>query len=108
MAKDTSFHDYILYDILGESDLQFSSKSMFGGWCIYINKKPCGAIIENTLYVKAKDDFVKELQNQGSVQFTYTKKGKEQSIAWWSIDENHFNQNSLEEFFTRGLGQFSK
>jgi len=54
MAKDKSFHDYIIYDILGNiSDI--TSKAMFSGWAIYKDSIIFGIIVGGELYFKIDD-----------------------------------------------------
>lgn len=85
MARDTAFHDFVLYDLFGTVP-EISSRSMMSGWCIYVKGIPCGAIIENTVYLKAKGEFAKELQAQGSEQFSYIKSdGKCIKMSYWSL-----------------------
>lgn len=52
MPQDSSFKDYIVEDVLGHID-GISSRAMFGGWGIYLDKVIVGIIAEGELYLKA-------------------------------------------------------
>lgn len=58
MKKDTSYHDFIVYDLMNRLP-DISSRPMMSGWCIYSNKIPFSAIIGNQLYLKAKGKVAK-------------------------------------------------
>jgi hypothetical protein len=40
MKKDTSFHDFVIYDLMNRLS-GISSRPMMSGWCIYFNKTNC-------------------------------------------------------------------
>lgn len=98
MKKDTSYHDFIVYDLMGKLS-SISSRSMMGGWCIYSNKIPFGAIIENQLYLKAKGEMADKLRNLGWTKFSYKKSNnKVISMSYWLVpDELIDNQELFEE-----------
>ena len=54
VRKDKSFHDYIVYDILGILT-GITSKAMFGGWAIYKGGTIFGIIAGGELYFKVDD-----------------------------------------------------
>ncbi|OGZ74109.1 MAG: hypothetical protein A2908_03425 [Candidatus Staskawiczbacteria bacterium RIFCSPLOWO2_01_FULL_38_12b] len=56
MARDKSFHDYVIYDVLG-SVMGITSRPMFSGWAIYQDGVVFGIIIGTELY------FNRELRN---------------------------------------------
>ncbi len=103
MKKSTDFHDFVVFDLLSRLN-NITSRHMMSGWCIYSNKVPFAAIIENNLYVKTKNQgTIAELISFGSEQFQYEKKdGKVVSMSYWSlpdekIDDMDFIQKIAEQ-----------
>ena len=88
MKKDTSFHDFVVYDLMNRLQ-NITSRRMMSGWCIYSDKIPFAAIIGNQLFFKVKSEEVKEeLKSLGSTQFKYKKKGgKNVKMSYWSVPE---------------------
>ncbi len=72
---------------------------MMSGWCIYSNKIPFAAIIDNQLYLKAKGEQASKLEAQGWTKFSYTKSNcKKVSISYWLVpDELIDNQDKFME-----------
>ena len=96
MKKDTSFHDFVVYDLMNRlSDI--SSRPMMSGWCIYSNKIPFAAIIGNELFFKIKDIEMKEkMKSLGSTQFKYKKKDKKVfTMSYWSVPEEAIDNSDL-------------
>mgnify|MGYP001593921260 FL=1 len=87
MARDKSFHDYVVYDVLG--DMQgITSKAMFSGWGIYKDGVIFAIIIEGELYFKAGKDATDFKNISGSHPFVYSKKdGKKITMSYWLIPE---------------------
>ena len=85
MKKDTSYHDFVVYDLMTNmSDI--TSRPMMSGWCIYSNKIPFAAIIDNQLYLKAKGEQASRLEALGWTKFSYTKSnGKTFSMSYWLV-----------------------
>jgi len=96
MKKDTSFHDFIIYDLMNRLPGVFS-RPMMSGWCIYSNKIPFAAIIGNELFFKIKDDKMKEkMKSLGSIQFKYKKKDKKVvTMSYWSVPEEAIDNSDL-------------
>ena len=96
MKKDTSFHDFVIYDLTNRLP-GVSSRPMMSGWCIYSNKIPFAAIIGNELFFKIKDSEMKEkMKSLGSVQFKYKKKDKKVvSMSYWSVPEEAIDNSGL-------------
>ena len=85
MKKDTSYHDFIVYDLMNRLP-EISSRPMMSGWCIYSNKIPFAAIIANQLYFKAKGDMADKLAVLGSTKFKYEKSnGKTVGMSYWQV-----------------------
>lgn len=85
MAKDTSFHDYIVYDILEELR-GITSRAMFGGWAIYKDGIVFGIILEGELYFKVDDGNRPEFERMESHPFVYSKKdGKPIALSYWLV-----------------------
>ena len=86
--KNTSFHDFVIYDLMANLP-EISSKRMMSGWCIYSRDIPIGAIIEDQLYFKADGEMADKLKSLGSEQFEYEKTNhKVIKMRYWSVPED--------------------
>ena len=102
MTKDSSYHDYIVYDILGDVP-NITSKAMFGGWGLYKDGKIFGIIADGELYFKVGESNRKNFEELGSHSFVYAKKdGKEYSMSYWLVPEEVLeDKEKLFEFVER-------
>lgn len=82
--KDTSYHDFVVYDLMARLP-DISSRRMMGGWCIYSTGMPFAAIIENQLYLKAKGELAEDLKRRGWKQFSYDRQGKTVYMSYWLV-----------------------
>ena len=98
MKKDTSYHDFVVYDLMNRLP-NISSRSMMSGWCIYSDKVPFASIIGNQVYFKAKGDMASKLESLGWTKFCYKKSNnKTVSMNYWLVpDELIDNQELFEE-----------
>lgn len=88
MAKDESYHDYIVYDLLGDVS-GITSRAMFGGWAMYRNGVIFGIIAAGGLYFKVDDKNRPDFEKMGSHPFVYAKKdGKPVSMSYWLVPED--------------------
>ena len=95
MKKDTSYHDFIVYDIMSRLP-EISSRAMMSGWCVYSDKIPFAFIIENQLYLKAKGAFAEKLASLGWTQFSYEKSnGKTITMCYWLVPEDLLDNQEL-------------
>jgi len=69
-----------------------STSRMFGGVLFKVENKQLGVLFEEVLYFKVVNtDLQEEYKNNGSKQFTYTRKGKKDPIViknWWSVSDS--------------------
>lgn len=87
MAKDKSFHDYIVYDLLGNIP-GITSRAMFGGWAIYENGIIFAIIADGQLYFKVGDSNRKMFEQLESRPFVYLKNnGKPITMSYWLVPE---------------------
>lgn len=87
MAKDKSFHDYVIYDLFGELP-GITSKAMFGGWAVYKNEAIFAIIVNGELYFKVDDGNRAEFEKMESRAFVYTKHdGKPITMSYWLLPE---------------------
>ena len=102
MAKDTSFHDYVVYDLLGDIS-GITSKAMFGGYGIYQNGKIFAIIVDGELYFKANEVVKEFFQKHESRPFTYAKKnGKTYAINYWFVPEEVYeNRDRFAEWIDK-------
>ncbi len=81
MKKDTTYHDFVIYDLMANFP-NITSRPMMGGWIIYSDKKPFGLISNGELYLKSKT------QKENWIQFQYEKsKNKIVKLCYWKIPE---------------------
>ncbi|MBI1729328.1 TfoX/Sxy family protein [Candidatus Acetothermia bacterium] len=87
MTKDSSFHDYVVYDLLTEVS-GITSRAMFGGWGIYKNGLIFGIIFDDELFFKVNDENRVEFERSGSHPLVYANRdGKESTLSYWLITE---------------------
>ncbi len=87
MAKDKSFHDYVVFDLMGDIPA-ITSRAMFGGWAIYRDGIIFGIIIEEELYFKVDNENRHVFEEMGSHPFVYSKKdGKQIAMSYWLVGE---------------------
>jgi DNA transformation protein and related proteins len=105
MSKDTSFHDYIVYDLMGDFS-GITSKAMFGGYGIYKDGVIFAIIAESELYMKGRKETEHFFQSRGSHQFTYSKNdGKTYAMNYWFVPEEVYeDKDALEEWVDAALG----
>lgn len=90
MARNTSFRDYILEDVL--RDIKgLSSKKLFSGWGIYKNGKIFGFVTDGELYLKANKENLKIFKDKGSHQFSFERENRTVSLGYWSIPEEYLD-----------------
>ncbi len=96
MKKDTSYHDFVVYDLMNKLP-NITSRPMMSGWCIYSENIPFGAIIGNQLYLKGKREFANKLASLGWKKFEYKKtSGKTVHMNYWQVpDELIDDQETL-------------
>ncbi|MFZ2167263.1 MAG: TfoX/Sxy family protein [Minisyncoccia bacterium] len=104
MKKDTSCHDFIVYDVMTRLP-EISSRPMMSGWCIYSRGVPFAAVIGNQLYVKAKGNLAEKLSALGWTKFSYKKtNGKTVHMNYWKVpDELLDDQDSFNEIAEEAL-----
>lgn len=85
--KDKSFHDFIVYDLMGEVP-DITSRAMFGGWALYKNGIIFGIIVAGELYFKVDDSNRVEFEQMESRPFVYSKSnGKPITMSYWLVPE---------------------
>jgi len=87
MKRNSEFHDYIVYDLLGDV-AGVSSRAMFGGYGIYARGRIFAIIVGDELYFKGGAKNEEWFAEQGSHRFTYGKKdGKTYTMNYWLVPE---------------------
>lgn len=106
MKKDTSFHDFIVYDLLATIPA-VTSRAMMGGWIIYAEGKTIALISENQLYLKAEGEQAALLMSLGWKKFTYVKKtGVAVTMKYYLVPEELIdNQEAFNEILVKVLGE---
>ena len=87
MTSDKSFHDYVVYDLLGNIP-GVASRAMFGGWAIYKNGLIFGIIAGGELYFKVDAGNRPEFERMGSHPFVYTGHKKPVTMSYWLVPED--------------------
>ena len=104
MSKDDTFHDYIVYDLLGDLS-GISSKAMFGGYAVYKDGKIFAIIVDGELYLKGRKETEDFFASHKSHQFTYSKKyGKTYTMNYWLTPEEVYeNRDTFAEWLEMAL-----
>jgi len=85
MKKDTSYHDFVVYDLMAKLP-GITSRPMMSGWAIYSDGIVFAAIIGNQLYLKGTGELAETFINFGWEKFSYQKKtGKVTSMKYWLV-----------------------
>ncbi len=96
MKRNKDFHDYVVFDLLGDID-GITSRGMFSGFGIYKDGVIFAIIIGDELYLKTNDDSRKYFEENGSRPFSFSKKdGKVYTTKYWLVPEEIFDNR--EEF----------
>jgi DNA transformation protein len=84
MAKDASFLDFILHDVLNGLP-GMATRAMFGGWALYLDGVVFGIVIEGELYVKVDEADRAMLERMGSRPFVYRRQRRTVSLPYWLV-----------------------
>lgn len=89
MSVSKDFVEYVL-DLLRPLG-EIKTSRMFGGVLLKVGSRQLGMLISDTVYFKVTDlTLQKRYKNEGSTQFTYTRKDKKNPIIvknWWSVPD---------------------
>ena len=84
MAKDASYLDFIVHDVLnGLSGI--TTRAMFGGWALYLHGVVFGIVVEGELYVKVDAGDRAMLERMGSRPFIYRRQRRSVSLPYWLV-----------------------
>ena len=86
MAKSSEFHDYVIYDLMGD-DPHITTRKMFGGYGLYKDSIIFGIIVENTLYFKVDESNKAAYEEYGSKPFHYSNGTKEVVMSYFEVPE---------------------
>ena len=84
MAKDNSYHDYIVYDILGHID-GITSRAMFSGWGIYRNSVIVAIVADGELYFKGNKELKELYMQKEYYPFRYNRGDKVMQMNYISV-----------------------
>lgn len=106
MGKDNSFHDYVVYDLLGNFS-GISSRAMFGGYGVYKDRKIFAIIVDGELYLKGREGIKEFFESRKSHQFSYSRKdGKTYAMNYWFVPEEVYeNRDILAEWVEMALAE---
>lgn len=94
--KDSSFVDYIVYDVLGHI-AGVTHRKMFGGAGIYVDGRIVAIVAGGELYFKADSALVAKYSALGCHPFTYERNGKSVSMAYMSATEEMLEDRAVME-----------
>lgn len=89
-----SFLQYVLVDLFG-NDPAVTAKPMFGGYGLYFEDRIFGIIAGDELYFKADNSNVRHYITRGSVQFSYSKNGRQYFMSYWQVPPEVLENNHL-------------
>jgi len=96
MKKDTSYLEYILYDVLGHID-GITSQSMFSGWGIYKDNAIIAIITDSELYFKTNKELKEKYIHNDYHPFSYDRNGKTVNLNYMSVKaEDLENKEEIE------------
>ncbi len=87
MAKDDSFSQYILLDVLGHID-GITAKKMFSGYGIFLDGAIIAIIADGVLYFKADQKLKEKYLSLDCHPFTYNRNGKTVEMSYMSATED--------------------
>ncbi len=103
-ARDKSFHDYVVHDLLGDVG-GISSRAMFGGWAVYKNGTVFGLIVSGELYFKVGAENRPEFERMGGRPFLYARPdGKSVAMSYWLVPEDALdNRERLRDLMLKSV-----
>lgn len=85
MAKDDSFHQYVMEEVFKDVE-RITSCPMFGGWGIYKDGIFFALIADGQLYFKVDESNQKDYEKLGSKPFIYQgHRGKKVTMTYWEL-----------------------
>ena len=84
MKKDTSFVEYIMYDVLGHIE-GLTSRGMFSGYGIYLDGAIIALIIDGELYFKVNTALKNKYIKKGYKTFQYDRNGKTVELNYVNV-----------------------
>lgn len=99
MKTEKAFHDRIMKVLI---PFGVTSRAMFGGYGLYIDKIIFGAIIEDKLYFRCDDTTKKDFENYGSHPFIFEGSGKPVRMPYMTLPDEIFkNSEKLKEWIQK-------
>lgn len=93
MSADADFATYCV-ELLAPAG-QVQSRRMFGGYGLYVDGLFVGIIAGDVLYLKVDEESVPRFQAAGSHRFAYTRQGKQQGLAFWTVPAEAMDSTAL-------------
>ena len=109
MARDDSFHEYVMNEVFVGID-GISSRPMFGGFGIYRDGVFVALIGEGELYFKVGESNEADYEKMGGKPFVYTgHKGKDVTMSYWLLPEDIMeNKDELEKWIEKSVEASNK
>jgi DNA transformation protein len=71
------------------------SKRMFGGYGLYVDDVFVAIVVQDALYLKADEESRHQFETAGGHRFTYTRQGKPQGMAYWTVPAEAMDSPAL-------------
>ncbi len=96
MAISSEQREYVAHIVdLLQAIGPVESKSMFGGFGVFLEGLMFGLIANNELYLKADAENRKDFEDQGLQAFGYAKNGKEFKMGYYQAPEEALEDGEL-------------
>jgi len=70
-------------------------RRMFGGYGLYVDDVFVAIIVGDALYLKADEQSRPRFEAAGGRRFEYTRQGKQQSLAFWTVPAEAMDSPAL-------------
>lgn len=94
--KTTSFLEYILYDIFGETE-PITARAMMGAHILYYEGRAFAIVEREEMYFKGSKELAEWYLERGSKQFTYTKEGKDAHLYYFLVPVEVYEDRNMRE-----------
>ncbi|MFK7863261.1 MAG: TfoX/Sxy family protein [Pseudohongiellaceae bacterium] len=91
--QEREFAAYLV-DLLQGMGLVYS-KSMFGGFGLFLDGLMFGLVADSELYLKVDSENLSEFEELGLQPFTYNKQGKPMNLSYYQAPEESMEDNQL-------------
>jgi DNA transformation protein len=91
--EDKEFAAYVVDLMQGFGPVR--SKSMFGGFGIFLDDLMMGLITDNELYLKVDEANLQQFSELGLMPFVYNKQGKKMEMSYYQAPEEAMEDSEI-------------